>query len=248
MVAQLRILALVASLQSISSFHGYFHHSSLYTASSTNSATERFPAAGTSFSLFSGIPDFSEEPTLPLNQISNQKLLNLNELDNTGNSDEENKKMYMNRQLMEPTFDDMKEMALILANITEHLDTNPELSLTVLSQKMGWLYSRDIPKLTQMLLTEFPVVRKDEGMMRAYMFLMDFLEAVVTETVTMQKTNQKALYVLLEAAKVSEERVDAAIAENKEQLTKQEFLLYLDAEIETQEVLVRVRVRVRVRV
>jgi hypothetical protein len=141
----------------------------------------------------------------------------------------------VSRRLIEPNFEDMKEMAFILANITEHLDTKPELSLSVLSQKMGWLYSRDIPKLTQMLLQEFPGFRKDEGMMRSYMFLMDFLEAVVNETVTMQKTNQKALRLLLEAAQTSEAQVDQAITNNKEQLLKQEFLLYLDAEIESQE-------------
>jgi hypothetical protein len=114
-------------------------------------------------------------------------------------------------KLIEPTFADMKEMAFLLANITEHLDTQPELAMTVASQKMGWLYSRDVPKLTQMLLQEFPSFREDQGMMRAYMFLIDFLEAVVTETSTMQKTNQKLLRLVLEGAKVSEQQLDLVI-------------------------------------
>jgi hypothetical protein len=48
-------------------------------------------------------------------------------------------------------------------------------------------------------------------MMRAYMFLIDFLEAVVTETSTMQKTNQKLLRLVLEGAKVSEQQLDLVI-------------------------------------
>ena len=135
--------------------------------------------------------------------------------------------------LLEPTFADMKEMAVILANITEHLDTQPEIAMTVASQRMGWLYSRDIPKLTQMLLQEFPAFRQDESMMRAYLFLLDFLEAIVKETAILQEKNQKALRVLLEAAKVSEQQVDLVIMDSKEQLTKPEFMLYLDAEIES---------------
>ena len=115
------------------------------------------------------------------------------------------------RTLMEPTFADMKEMAFLLANITEHLDTQPELAMTVASQRMGWLYSRDVPKLTQMLLQEFPSIREDQGMMRAYMFLIDFLEAVVTETSSMQKNNQKLLRLVLEGAKVSEQQLDLVI-------------------------------------
>jgi len=139
------------------------------------------------------------------------------------------------RKLMEPTFADMKEMAFLLANITEHLDTQPELAMTVASQRMGWLYSRDVPKLTQMLLQEFPSFREDQGMMRAYMFLIDFLEAVVTETSSMQKTNQKLLRLVLEGAKVSEQQLDLVIQENRGPLTKPEFLLYLDAEIDSQD-------------
>ena len=70
----------------------------------------------------------------------------------------------------------------MLANITEVMDVTPEQALTIVSQEMGWLYSRDVPKLTQILLNEVPSVRQDNAMMRAYMFLMDFLEAVGKET------------------------------------------------------------------
>lgn len=220
---QQAIVVLLICLGNVSSFSSYFR--SYYTKSFTHSQQDYESTA-----LYSGIPDFSEDPSkYQINLQSNQKILNPDYEENTVNE------LDVSRRLIEPNFEDMKEMAFILANITEHLDTKPELSLSVLSQKMGWLYSRDIPKLTQMLLQEFPGFRKDEGMMRSYMFLMDFLEAVVNETVTMQKTNQKALRLLLEAAQTSEAQVDQAITNNKEQLLKQEFLLYLDAEIESQE-------------
>ena len=41
-----------------------------------------------------------------------------------------------------------------------------------------------------MILAELPELRKDEEMMRAYMFLMDFLEVVSKETAARLKANQ----------------------------------------------------------
>jgi len=55
-------------------------------------------------------------------------------------------------------------------------------------------------------LSEFPVLRKDSGMMRAYIFMLDFLETVSKETANRLKANQSLLRQLLEAAKVSEAR------------------------------------------
>lgn len=49
--------------------------------------------------------------------------------------------------LHSPNFDDMKYLAFLLANITEVMDTQPELALTIVSKQMGWLYSRNVPKL-----------------------------------------------------------------------------------------------------
>lgn len=45
-----------------------------------------------------------------------------------------------------PNFDDMKRLAYILANVTDHLDASPDIALSIASQEMGWLYSRDVPK------------------------------------------------------------------------------------------------------
>ena len=139
------------------------------------------------------------------------------------------------RSLLEPTKADMKQMAFILANVSDSLDQQPEVALSAASQNMGWLFARDVPTLTQMLLTEYPSLRQDTGMLRGYMFLLDFLEAVGKETSSLLKKNQKALKLLFDAMKVSEAEVDRTIAEHANELTSPEFLLYLDSEIEAQD-------------
>lgn len=48
-------------------------------------------------------------------------------------------------------------------------------------------------------------------MMRAYMFVLDFLETVSRETAKRLKANQSLLRYLLEAAKISEARLQASI-------------------------------------
>jgi hypothetical protein len=138
------------------------------------------------------------------------------------------------KKVLEPTFEDMKKVAFILANVSDSLDTNPEIALTVCSQNMGWLFARDLPGLAQMLLTEYPALRQDTGMMRGYMFLLDFLEAVGSETSKLLKKNQDAMKSLLDAMKTSEQAVDQ-VMESNEVLKSPEFLVYLDSEIQTAE-------------
>ena len=137
--------------------------------------------------------------------------------------------------LLEPNKVDMKQMAIVLSNITEFLDVEPEKALSVASQNIGWCFQRNIPKLTQMLLEKYPELRKDSGMMRAYIFLLDFLEAVSKETGTMLTNNQQALRILLEAAKVDDRTLINCIKENINSCCKEEFLVYLDSEIESQD-------------
>jgi small nuclear ribonucleoprotein (snRNP)-like protein len=91
---------------------------------------------------------------------------------------------------------------------------------------MGWLYSRDVPKLTQMMLNEFPALRNDDGMMRSYCFVLDFLEAVVKETSTMLYKNRRTLKLILEAAKISEQEVDRQMNLLLEDVIKQYISLY----------------------
>jgi hypothetical protein len=134
-----------------------------------------------------------------------------------------------------PTFDDMKVLATILANVTDNLDSQPDVAFTIASQNMGWLYSRNVPQLTQMMLNEFPSIRNDDGMMRAYMFLVDFLEAVAKETSDMLKKNQKNLRLIFEASKVGEDEVNEQIALLGEDLRQPDFMVYLDSEIEAQD-------------
>lgn len=78
--------------------------------------------------------------------------------------------------------------------------------------------SRNLPKLAEMLLSEYPVLRQDTGLMRAYMFTIDFLEAVSKETSSMLKEKQALLQGLVEAAKVNEDRLNQYILDNSEKV------------------------------
>lgn len=140
----------------------------------------------------------------------------------------------LKKKLLAPTVDDMKRMAFILANVSDALDTNPEVALSIGSQNMGWLFARDVPALTQMMLSEYPTLRQDKGMMRGYLFLVDFLEAIGKQTSNLLKKNQNAMKLLLEAMKVSENAINEVI-ESTTDLKSPEFLVYLDTEIEAQE-------------
>ena len=137
-------------------------------------------------------------------------------------------------KMLEPTQNDMKQMAFVLNNITAHLEAEPEKALTVASQHMGWCFQRNVPQLTQMLLTQYPALREDQGMMKAYIFLLDFMEAVSKETGAMLTNNQNTLRILLEAAKLGEETLSGCLRENKESCCKEDFLVFLDTEIESQ--------------
>lgn len=54
--------------------------------------------------------------------------------------------------------------------------------------------------------------------MRAYMFLMDFLEVVSKETSNLLKSNQALMKEILEAVKTSEEVLNSFINVNKEKV------------------------------
>jgi hypothetical protein len=69
-----------------------------------------------------------------------------------------------------------------------------------------------------MLLAELPTLRQDKGMMRAYMFLLDFLEAVGGETTSRISAHQQLMRGLLEAAKISETAFDDFIARKSEKV------------------------------
>lgn len=69
-----------------------------------------------------------------------------------------------------------------------------------------------------MLLQKQPELRQDQGTMRSYMFLMDFLEAVGNEMSTRIKNNQQLLKGLLEASKVSEAALDEYISTNSDKV------------------------------
>lgn len=47
-------------------------------------------------------------------------------------------------QYLPLTVDDMERFAFILSNISNHIDIRPEVAISIASQEMGWLYSRNI--------------------------------------------------------------------------------------------------------
>ena len=49
-----------------------------------------------------------------------------------------------------------------------------------------------------MLLQQYPVLREDDAMRRAYIFVIDFLEAVGKETSSRMRQNQDSLRIILE--------------------------------------------------
>lgn len=132
-----------------------------------------------------------------------------------------------------PTYDDMKYLAFILTNLTETLKTQPEVALSIASKELGWLYSRNVPKLVEMLIERYPSLKDNSALQAAYMFVMDFLEVIAKETSELIIRQQEALKKVLDAAKISEKKVDDVIRDNKKTICTSDFLLYLDTEIET---------------
>ena len=69
-----------------------------------------------------------------------------------------------------------------------------------------------------MLLNDYPQLRQDNTMMRSYMFLLDFLEAISKETSSMLKTQQNLMRSLLQAAKISEDSLTEFFTSNVEKV------------------------------
>ena len=126
----------------------------------------------------------------------------------------------------------MDKFTLLLTNFAEKLKKEPESALTVASENVEWLLSVNLPSLAQRLLDDVPAMRDDEGMMKAYIFLMDFIDVVSAEMTNYVTKHQASMRLLLDAAGKDEVTLEAAIVENKERLTDPGFLVYVDSEIE----------------
>lgn len=70
-----------------------------------------------------------------------------------------------------------------------------------------------------MVLAEQPAVRENEGMMHAYLFILDFLDTVTSESKQQMQENQALLRFLLEAAAKSGQELDDYIAQNAEDVS-----------------------------
>lgn len=134
------------------------------------------------------------------------------------------------------TNDDMVKMGALLTNITEFLGTQPEMAFTVASQELDWLFTRNLPGLTQMLLQEYPILRQDTAMMNSYLFLLDFMEALAKETSTLLKKNQDTLRSLLQTLKEGEQYLDKFLKNDKNNnVLTPEFMVFLQSEIDNLE-------------
>ena len=87
-----------------------------------------------------GVPSFDQPVRYPLS--SQQEVLQQQ-------VDAEIQQQKAMSALPDPTFADMKRLAFILANITTQLETEPAGALSTASQEMGWLLSRNVPRLMQ---------------------------------------------------------------------------------------------------
>ncbi len=70
-----------------------------------------------------------------------------------------------------------------------------------------------------MVLTAQPDVRENEGMMHAYLFILDFLDTVTSESKQQMQEHQALLRLLLEAAAKSGQELDQYIAQNTESVS-----------------------------
>jgi len=69
-------------------------------------------------------------------------------------------------------------------------------------------------RLTEMLLVEFPSMRKDHRILKSYNFVMNFLEVFANETRNLITNNQKLLRGIIESAKISEIATEEHIKAN----------------------------------
>ena len=151
--------------------------------------------------------------------------------------------------LLPLTNSDMQKLGVLLADISGCFETSiistPEeeaqlakegtkKALKVVTAEMKWLYRRNIPGLVQMLLQspQGPILRQNTSIMNAYLFIIDFLEAVANESSSSLKLNQASLRALLEAAKKGEDAVDEVVKKDVQAFTNPAFFVYLDSEID----------------
>ena len=128
---------------------------------------------------------------------------------------------------------DVELFSEILTSTTEALQEDEAAkALTIVSANVDFLLKTNVPSLAQNLLNEIPSLRDDEAMQQGYSFIMDFLEAVVTETASLVKRNQELLRYILEAAKEGEDSLENAIKKRKNDMTSADFLVFLEAEID----------------
>ena len=71
-----------------------------------------------------------------------------------------------------------------------------------------------------------PTIQPYQGIVRAYYFVLDFLEAIANETSGLMKRRQATLKKIMEAAKVSEIEVDKIMRENNIEV-RSHYLIFM---------------------
>lgn len=143
---------------------------------------------------------------------------------------------YADIVLTEPNDADVSHLASLLSNISSHLRSEePAESVLEIQREMKFCYSRDVPRLANKLLQDFPAYRDDEKMAQAYSFLIDILELSTNETLAMAKRYQILLNDVLSSAKLGEMKLNETLTALSSQVTSAEFLAYIDSEIENQD-------------
>jgi len=125
---------------------------------------------------------------------------------------------------------DVDRFTTLLTNVSQHLEHRTEVALSVVSEHMGWLLSKNVPKLAQMV----PSIDSSAGLQQGYTFVMDFLEVIVKETASLRSKHQATMKKLFDALSQSKDEpaLNAFLKANREEVTSASFLVYLDSELE----------------
>eukprot|EP01033_Poteriospumella_lacustris_P008588 gene8588-6181_t len=136
----------------------------------------------------------------------------------------------------EPTPSDMEALKNIYSDMATAIEgENVEQALRLVSSNVGFVFRKNIPKLTEMMLRRYPELRANEYVLQAYYLILNAMEALAAEKKQMVERNQAVLRELVMAAKVSEAQLRSFLAANVDKISSLDFSLFLDAEIQDAE-------------
>jgi hypothetical protein len=130
------------------------------------------------------------------------------------------------------TRDDMEQLRTIFETTASAIESdNVEQALSTVSKNLRFLFGKNIPKLTEMMLQEHTSLRQSKSTMQAYYLIITTMDVMAREKKEMIGKSQELLRELLLAAKVSESHLKIFLENNLNKFSSLEFSLFLDAEI-----------------